>query len=255
MRAVQDEFWSDAVLPLLQRNALPPLSASLTEFLANPDASRLADQVFHQRLTQEKTDPEATHPPLRQRLDRIRRFQGESGKLPSEESALCLINDVEAQELALVTFFFVDASEANHLKRVDWNSVAQEFYVPEWRSFVDKHAELLQGLCLADVPRILNHPDSLVQLVPNPPGRLLTREQRADTARKVMIAASLLRLLDAGWTCLIRPGVRRFVKGAEQLQPWTILRQRPSDRARWEDLCRKEEILENPFHFGSGVKR
>lgn len=246
---VEVEFWSDAIVPLLARGTLPHISASLTEFLAKPHIAAAADEAFHQRLKNEKTDPESTHPPLRQRLDRIRRFQGEPGKLDDEERAICLINDVDAQELAMVTLFFRDDSRTTQLKRVDWDCIPQMIYIPEWRSFAQSHSSLLQGLTVADVPRILNDPDSLVGLVPNPPGRLFTREQRAQTAREVIIAACLLRLLDAGWTCVIRPGVKCFIKGAEQLQPWAILRQIPIDRKQWEELCAREEILETPLHL------
>lgn len=246
--AVQDALWFEDVLPLLRRGVMPPIAASLSEFVANPDISAAADRAALYRLENEKINPESTHPLMRDRLARIRCLRGEPARLGDSDSALRLINDVEAHERDLVRFFFMEDMEVTQLRRVDWDLVAEEIYIPEWRSFAKRHSTLLQGVVVADVPRILDNAHSLVGLVPNPPGRLFTLEQRTETVRDVIIAASLLRLLDAGWRCVIRPGARCFVKQGEELQPWTILRQRPVDRVRWEELCTREGILDRPLY-------
>jgi heat shock protein HtpX len=252
--AVESEFWRDVILPLLERRVLPSISTSLREYLTNPDILDLADEVLRYQLTQERLQTAEAHPPLAQRLHRIRRFQGIGSPPLCKESPICFLSDVDAQELALVAFFFIDADEANEFKRLSWNVIAEEVYVPEWRSFVDQHHQLLRNHGIADVPKLLNNPDSLMQFVPNPPGRLLTREQRAETAREVIIAASLLRLLDIGWTYIVRPGVEQLVKGPLQLQPWRILRQRPSNQGEWEALCEKEGLLGQPLYIRGAAR-
>jgi len=110
------------------------------------------------------------------------------------------------------------------LKPVAWDAVGTTVYVPNWRESVTQYRDLLAPLRAADVPDALANIGSIAAQLRDPPGMLLTREQRAGRAAALLWMALALALLDAGWELHAQPGDFYLARGADKLSPPDLVR-------------------------------
>jgi hypothetical protein len=115
-----------------------------------------------------------------------------------------------------------------------------DVYVPAWRQAVGQYASILPQ-SMDHLPQALAGVGELARRIPDPPGMLLTREQRAGRAFDLLRQALALALLDAGWKLCARPGEFHFEREGRRIAPEEVVREIRSgslSAEAWAEKCR-----------------
>jgi hypothetical protein len=122
-----------------------------------------------------------------------------------------------------------------------WDTAGLEVYVPLWRTEVAKLAPALIPFTIYRVPdAIANLPESAGRSL-DPPGTLLSREQRVARAAEVIAQAVTLALIDHGWKLHLQPG--QFYLESEngtRINPRSMIAELRNDRRQadaWLQYC------------------
>ncbi len=238
-------YWTTEAVPSLESGFRPPLADGFRRFLAAPEIERQIQPELKKELAQETPLALATHPTFQQRSQRAR-----SHKYPAaaqdDAPALSLLEDVPAVELDILRTLFPNP-QTDTLLPVPWDAVGEMVYIPNWRESVTQYRDLLVAFRAADVPDALAKIGSIAAQVHDPPGMLLTREQRADRAAALLWMALAVALLDAGWELHAQPGDLYLARGADKLDPPDLimrLRQGTLSAEGYRDLMRNLGISE-----------
>jgi len=215
-------FWTMEAAPSLESGFRPPLADGFTRFLAAPEIARQIQPQVKKELVQETPAALATHPTFHQRSQRALSHQYPAAA-QDDAPALSLFDDMPGVELAMLRTLFPDP-RTDTLKPVAWDAVGTTVYVPNWRESVTQYRDLLAPLRAADVPDALANIGSIAAQLRDPPGMLLTREQRAGRAAALLWMALALALLDAGWELHAQPGDFYLARGADKLSPPDLVR-------------------------------
>jgi hypothetical protein len=145
-----------------------------------------------------------SHPPLNARIEKARSL---AIATPTEDNrpAVTLLEDLPWLELQLLTKL-MPALKPSAMKPMDWDTAGSTVYVPLWRSEVAALAHALDSVTIYTLPQATASLTQIGGRIPDPPGTLLTREQRAGRAAEVIGRALTLALVDHGWTLHLQPG-------------------------------------------------
>jgi len=132
-----------------------------------------------------------------------------------------------------------------------WDTAGLEVYVPLWRTEVAKLAPALIAFTIYTVPdAIANLPQSAGRSL-DPPGTLLSREQRVARAAEVIAQAVTLALIDHGWKLHLQPG--QFYLESEngtRMNPRAIIEELRKDRRKadaWPQYCQTNSLGDWPL--------
>ncbi|MGA3078716.1 MAG: hypothetical protein ABSG56_34180 [Bryobacteraceae bacterium] len=122
-------------------------------------------------------------------------------------------------------------------------------YVPLWRTEVAKFAPALIAFTIYTVPdAIASLPQSAGRSL-DPPGTLLSREQRVARAAEVIAQAVTLALIDHGWKLHLQPG--QFYLESEngtRMNPRTeVLRKDRQKTDTWPQYCQTNSLGDWPL--------
>jgi hypothetical protein len=165
-------------------------------------------------------------------------------------SAVTLFEDLAALELQLLVKL-MPALKPSELKPMRWDTAGLEVYVPLWRAEVAKLAPALIAFTIYTVPdAIANLPQSAGRSL-DPPGTLLSREQRAARAVDVIAQAVTLALIDQCWKLHLQPG--QFYLESEngtRMNPRAIIGELRKDARKadaWRQYCQANSIGDGPL--------
>lgn len=215
-------FWALEAAPSLESGFRPPLADGFTRFLAAPGIQKQLLPLVAKELDQETPPAFATHPTFRQRSARA--LSHNYPALPADDApALSLFDDLPSVELAALRAAFPDP-RTEKLQPLTWDQVGPTVYVPNWRESTAKYGNLLAPYRAADVPDLLANLSPFAAHIPDPPGMLLTREQRAERAAAVIWMALAVALLDQGWELHAQPGDFYLARDGDKLNPADLVR-------------------------------
>jgi hypothetical protein len=89
---------------------------------------------------------------------------------------------------------------------MQWDTAGSEVYVPLWRGELPTLAPVLNSVTIHALPGVVANLTQFAGRIPDPPGTLLTREQRAGRAAEWIGHALALALIDHGWKLHLQPG-------------------------------------------------
>ena len=135
--------------------------------------------------------------------------------------SLTLLENSQALEAAALGMLLPNGSIAN-LVSMPWEKVGTA-YKALWRDFVLEYTGLLEGYTAAGLPELLQQIPRLASQMRDPKGMLLTREQRADRAVRLLATSLSLALADHGWEIRSQPGNFGFLRGGEKLVPHDLV--------------------------------
>ena len=236
-------FWRTVIDPVVAAGFVPPLADGFARYFRMLGVSEGADELL-KALNDPKTSAYDTHPPLKLRLERIGKMKAAEDEGADQSPALGLFDDLPSLERRLLAVIAPKAN-VNALKTTDWDSAAQTVWLPAWGKYVAEHATLLSGQDIEALPELLQNLQGIGAQIPDPPGRLFTREQRAERAFKLMWMALGLRLVEHGWEIHMQPGQSCFTKGAELVSfPRTVmaLRRGKTSAAEWAAWCARNGL-------------
>ncbi len=237
-------YWSQTVVPVIAIGYRPPLSEGYRLFLQSPEIAKAALSVLEQQLAANATGPMDSHPPLNARVEKARSLAIASAS-EDNRPAVTLLEDLASLEIQLLTHV-MPAVKASELKPMQWNTAGSEVYVPLWRGEVAKIAPHLSSITIYTLPNAIAKLTQIAGSIADPPGTLLTREQRIDRAADVIGKALTLALIDHGWTLHFQPG--QFYMESEtgnKINPGvTIQELRTGDRKMnsWLPYCEENLI-------------
>jgi heat shock protein HtpX len=214
-------FWYGEVAPALEAGYLPPLAEGFARFVAVPAVKNEIAQHLSGELKTRRTDALDSHPALRDRIAALKTrtvFFSEN-----EHTAISLLNGLDSLEKELLRTVAPSISVAE-LKPVAWNEIGKA-WVKNWRRFAESGEAALSHLLIDDLVGAAANIRSIVLKIPDPPGELPTREQRAERAFSLLQAALSVALDDQGWALHTGPGENFFSRGEEIVDPGAILRE------------------------------
>ena len=244
--AAAPSFWGTVIDPVVTAGYLPPMGDGFARYFAAPAVREGALRVLAATIKNPpKTGPYDTHPPLKLRLERIARMQvtGDSGD-GDAAPALGLLDNLPVLEARLLALLAPKVNVGG-LKPTDWDSAAQNVWLPLWRKNVAELGKLLAGQTIGALPELVRTLPQIGAQIPDPPGRLLTREQRADRAYNLLWMALAIRLPEHGWEIHMQPGQFFFVKGEERVSPpeaVMALRQGKTSSPEWAGWCARHGL-------------
>jgi len=210
-------FWSDVIYPVLDGGLVPPVAESFRHLGLSPSVVKATEDIYSAMLQDSQIEPNSTHPPLKLRLQKLEKLCGEM-RSEEGESALSLLNDLEALERGLLEFMFKNI-KVSELPAAEWDTIGSKVYLQTWRAEVQEHLDVLAKYTVERVPDLLADLSVLTGSMRNPAGILLTREQRAGRARDLIWKSLALKLIDQGWRLAARPGTLHLVKEGQRFTP------------------------------------
>ena len=236
-------YWQSVIFPMVQNGHHPPVASGFAQFMLAPHIAEAAANHLEQQLKNPRTSPFDTHPPLSARLAKASALHTPAVELDTRP-AISLMDDLPALELSLLQKL-APALASKTLKPAAWETLGTDVYIPMWRSHTAAFVPLLARQNVADLPDLLKRLEPISSQLKDPPGLLLTRDQRTDRAAGVVQSALILALLDHGWTLEARPG---FVSLAHQdliLEPARVFPKLRSGEFKgqdWSSYCEKAGI-------------
>jgi len=134
---------------------------------------------------------------------------------------------------------------------MQWDTAGSEVYVPLWRRELLKLAPVLNSATIYALPDAVANLTRIAGLIPDPPGTLLTREQRAGRAAELIGYALTLALIDHGWKLHLQPG--QFYVESEngsRMNPQTIIEELRNGNRKpdaWLQYCETNAIGDWPL--------
>jgi len=225
--AVLNPYWNTVVFPLAANGFQPRLGDGFNRFMHAPRIEKATEEFLAKRGAEAKTSYMDTHPPLKVRVERARRYN-----LPAPESEgptdqtdlpmISVIDDLAALEASLLKRFMPDLAKTE-LKPLDWEKAGDEFYIPKWRKQVEGMQAALSTKTLAEFPGIVMDPRFLYPMAPNQSGKQLNRAQQNSWAVNVLYSAFALCLLDHDWKLHSEPGAFYLENGENKVDPGEVI--------------------------------
>ena len=214
-------YWNTVVVPAINIGYRPQLADGFGRFMNAPAILKAASDYLARQLTSQQTDPLDTHPPLNARIAKARALDIVVERTDDQPS-ISLIDNLSNLEKALLGRMAPALANAA-LKPMEWETAGAEVYLPSWQKHVTEFLRLLSGITVASLPQILRDPRDIAARIPDPPGMLLTREQRSERAATLLRCALTLALLDHGWKLQIQPGHFSVQRGDLSLEPPVLI--------------------------------
>ena len=242
--ATAPSFWRSVINPVITAGYLPPLADGFARYYTAPAVRDNALRAVAETLKNPKTNAYDTHPALKLRLERIGKMNPASQSGAEQRPALELLDGLPALERRLLAMM-APKMKVESLKPIDWDSAARSVWLPIWRKHVKEHAKLLQGQTVGALPEVLRDLSQIGTQIPDPPGTLLTREQRLERAFNLAWMALGVRLEESGWEIQMQPGQFFFMKGEERFTPpdaLAALRQGKTSTEEWQKWCERSGL-------------
>jgi len=215
-------YWNNEVVPVMNAGFHAPLAEGFALFVAAPGISAALDDLLEKNLREEKTHAYDSHPPLRERIARASEYSARVGESSQDsgDSALAftLVEDLERAELELL-YLLVPSQQSQKLHTASWESVKATVIADTWRKRVAQFATLLQPIQVSDLPNACQNPTWVASQIPDPPGMLLTRQQRNQRALDLFGVAVGQVLVENGWKLIAQPGVFSLERDGRIVQP------------------------------------
>ncbi len=246
-------YWNQIVVPVVASGYRPELADGYRRFFETPAIAKAASAVLEKELATSGTDPLDSHPPLNARIEKARTL-AIATLTEDNRPAVTLFEDLPRLELQLLQRLLPGLT-ASELKPMQWDSVGSIVYVPIWRSEVAKFARALDTVTIYTLPNAMANLNPIAGRIPDPPGTLLTREQRAGRAAELIGRALTLVLVDHGWKLYLQPALCYVEsENGSQMNPSAVIEElrngtRPAEM--WLQYCETNGIGDWPLVSGA----
>jgi Zn-dependent protease with chaperone function len=243
--AAYPAYWGNRVAPTLEAGLLPPIMDGFGLFFRSPSVVKEVAERTEAELKSGESDPYDTHPTLRERIAFLDRVQGKKGS-QTDAPTIELLNNVPEIELRLLVFLYGE-DQAKALKAVDWEEAGTKVLAGMWKHAMQLHGALLKGMTVGSIPDYIKELRAIGKQIPDPPGRLLTREERDQQAAGLLGVALSMVLAENGWKIQGVPGEFYLHRSGVNLDPHSIVEQLVSGELKadaWRSECDRLGIAE-----------
>lgn len=251
-------YWNSIVLPVAVGGYQPPVAQGFLRFMSAPQIAKATNDLLAKEIAEGKSHPFDSHPPLRKRIERARRYNIPS-PLPlamgsaSDAYVTSEMDDLDALEGSLLKKF-VPALANSDLKPMQWETAAANVYVPMWRKEVANYLQWLEGQTLHALPGLVKQPKPVSDHVPTAPGMLPNRDHRDAKAIEILSRLLALSLIDHGWKLVIQPGTFYLENNGLKYDPFAAVANLKSGKLstqQWESFCAEKGIGDWPLASGA----
>ena len=241
-------YWKDELAPFLENGDLPAMGDGFVRFMADPKIAEQVKEFVDKAVTEGKTNPYDTHPPLNARLAAISKLKPVTSPEDSDLAAVVLNAPSDTEQL------FIESMNPNlpkgTMKQVSWDELAERVTIPAWTAYVAKYSRFLQGETCTTIPDILKKIPQIAAEIENPRGRLLSQHQRSQKAFQLLGMALGLALLRNGWKLNAQPANFFFHRGDERLEIFADLMNLQEGKTTpeaWTSLCEQWGVVGAPL--------
>jgi Zn-dependent protease with chaperone function len=241
-------FIQAEIAPNLNNGLRLPICEGFVQFVAAPNVSRGIEQYLDKLYKEQKVEPYDSHPPLRDRLKAAQGMPPRQGQPEDTAFAATLFENVVAEEARLLQMLGT-GQDISQLKLIHWEDL-QAATILQWKETMGQFAGILGETTAETIPEALERLPEMGRTIPDPPGMLLTPQQRAGRAVELLAIGMGLTLVEAGWSVHMKPGDHRFRLGNEQVSVWQMLDdllKKNTTATQWRDRCRSLRLPTAPF--------
>jgi len=246
--AALPSFWQTELVPAIKAGCRPSIADGFAYYIAVPGIAKAIAARVETELRDATTGPYDTHPPLRDRLAAARRLA--PGRQEADSTlAITLLDGIDGMEIQLLQAIDPDRN-VSILRSVSWERIGPEVYVPAWRELARGHAALLADYTVERLPEAVANLDQIARRMRDPPGRLLTRQQRIEGAAQLLWLALALALCDHGWQLHTAPGEFYVEREEYRIAPSAIvaeIRSGAITTVNWSQRCGAAAISALPL--------
>jgi Zn-dependent protease with chaperone function len=234
-------FWRAEIAPILEDGLVPGIADGFARFVTAPAIREQIERNLETQIRESKTDPYATHPPLRQRIAAAERVS--AGQVADDPGpARGLLSQPEVTEVQFLESMN-PALKPGALTPVGWDDVALRFTIPRWRRVAAANSSILEGFLARSLP------DRLTRLKLMEGGTREPEGVRLDAVRSNAVQTFgiglALALIDGGWTLHVEPGDFHLRRGAHRLNPFQVVHELMTGRLSalaWNERCAEMEL-------------
>lgn len=236
-------FWLQEVGPALRAGYRPPVLEGWQKFLSAPEISSHLETEFEKALTEGKSDPYDTHPPLKERLEALPHTDATT---PAHSpKAITLLDDPAELEAALIQLL-AKLNKAPEPQPVSWKDLGDKVWVPLWTSLVGPNRARLEGMTPENVVPYLEKPAELAVRFSTAARADLASPRIVLESQVLWSAAVTLGLLQHGFLLSAEPGhAVCLTRGELNLKPfsvWEAVEKKEMSPAEWVSLCHKAGV-------------
>lgn len=242
-------YWKDELAPFLENGNLPAMGDGFARFLAEPRISEQIKEFVDKAVTEGKTNPYDTHPPLNARLAAISKLKPVASPEDSDLAAEILNAPFDMEQL------FIENMNPNlpkgTIKQVSWDELGEKVTIPAWIRHVAKYSRFFQGETCETIPSALERKiPEIAAAIENPRGTLLSPQQRSQKAFQLLGMALGLSLLRNGWKLNAQPAsffVYREDQRLEIFADLMNLQQGKTTPEAWASRCEEWGVTGVPL--------
>jgi heat shock protein HtpX len=245
------EYWHTEVMPMLDYGGMPPIGDGFIRFINAPEICKQIEKNWDYEMNVGSADPHDTHPAMVKRIEAVRGL----GAVPEEECvepALGLLEELGKTEFRLVQAAAPKVA-AEKLSNISWDDAGAKLIVPAWEQALQLLSTEFQGISVEKLPEQIPQLRKVASRIPDPPGMLLSHEQRLGRARQIFGAALAIALLKHGWELHCQPGELYVHRGIERINPFLFVNELIAGQLSgdaWVTRCRELAIGEIPMDEG-----
>jgi len=243
-------FWHQEVRPLVSGGFAPPLMEGYYSFIEKPSVQ----EVIEERKRQEQEQPDAglydSHPPLADRIAALEDMAESSDTNPTSGKAIDLLSDAESTEQNLFAFL-AEAVEVENLRRISWDEVLTEAYLPRWRQQAMRAAEMLGSDSIASLPELLANRGREIAFEIVQPEQGFPDEYLLRMLYPYLGSSIVMALIESGWEVKAELGDSvSLSKGNLVMHPFKLSADLTAQRISgevWRGLMSKLQIGDLPL--------
>ncbi len=235
-------YWNSEILPVLRSGYRLPVSEGFHQFVAAPAIAVQIEQHLNKVLKEEKVHPYDSHPPLRDRLAAIAALPPQPA-VQDTALATSLLSNVMEEEAKLLQMSSKD-EDVSKLMPIGWEQLPVSM-IKTWMEVVRQNAQLLGDITAESLPEALAKLPEMGGQMADPPGMLLSPQQRTARAAELLGVAMALALVEAGWVLQAKPGEHSFRSGDEQISVRKMINDLMEKRITpegWRERCRSLRV-------------
>lgn len=231
-----DVYWQQEYVPVLQSGYRTPLCEGFRSFFESSKVRTAMDKALATALTDSKTDPYDSHPPLKERLDAIATESGP--RLPERDPPFIhVVRNLDNLEVAMIEHLAKLIKEKVPAS-LPWSDVAEKVWVPQWKQMLREYAGDLKGLKVWQWFELLGSDQHVERLIaPNLLRQVTGTAERKQIAMNVVAVATLLTLRQNGWTIDAAVGKDvAAVAGGARIEPFVWMSDWQEGKCSLQDL-------------------
>jgi Zn-dependent protease with chaperone function len=142
-------YFTSEYAPVLGAGYRTPLAEGFGRFITAPSVAKAVTESIQREITEGQADPYDTHPPLRERLEALKKLPaGEAGG--DGAPAISLLSNTDDLEARLLSSAIAGA-DLRKCAPLRWEEIGMRIYLPGWLNNAREHAPELAGVTPAEL--------------------------------------------------------------------------------------------------------